>query len=264
MHTLRDFKGFEAVDVDLSRPLTVVLGPNGVGKSNLIEGIELLAFLASGQGLHEVTDLGHGGRFELRGGLHSCARTPLTEFTLGVDDVTVSFAGADSAVDYRITLSTHERPVVLREALTVAGREWFRALVDHLSPSHVFDLDVTGMRGYERIGSTVLLRDGSNLSSVLHGLSIGSDLDKAALGRVEGYVLQIPEERFGALRFTTTALHDVVLGLTRETDGELIDARILSDGTLRALAQGSLRCATYPASTRCWRAGRSAIWPPAA
>lgn len=48
MHRLIDFKSFADVSVNLFRPMTVLIGPNGSGKTNLIEAVELLAFLASG------------------------------------------------------------------------------------------------------------------------------------------------------------------------------------------------------------------------
>lgn len=45
MHQFLDFKSFEEASLDLSRPFTVLIGKNGSGKSNAIEGIELLAQL---------------------------------------------------------------------------------------------------------------------------------------------------------------------------------------------------------------------------
>ncbi|HCF59423.1 MAG TPA: hypothetical protein DFS52_15700 [Myxococcales bacterium] len=61
VHHLKDFKSFESASISLFRPLTVLIGRNGSGKSNLIEGLELLAVLAGGSSLHEISDLGRGG-----------------------------------------------------------------------------------------------------------------------------------------------------------------------------------------------------------
>lgn len=55
MHRLNDFKNFAEAELDLFKPLTVLLGRNGSGKTNLIEGIELLAALARGTPLNEIT-----------------------------------------------------------------------------------------------------------------------------------------------------------------------------------------------------------------
>ena len=41
----------------------------------------------------------------------------------------------------------------------------------HLQASFVFDPDPKLMRSYERVGDTILKRNGSNLSAVLYGLS---------------------------------------------------------------------------------------------
>ena len=45
MHQFRDFKGFKQVGIDLLRPFTLLIGPNGSGKTNVIEAIELLSFV---------------------------------------------------------------------------------------------------------------------------------------------------------------------------------------------------------------------------
>ena len=73
MHCLTDFKNFTRAELNLFKPLTVLLGRNGSGKTNLIEGVELLATLAGGTPL-EITDIDRGGVFEVRGGLQSCIR----------------------------------------------------------------------------------------------------------------------------------------------------------------------------------------------
>lgn len=70
------------MSVNLFRPMTVLIGPNGSGKTNLIEAVELLAFLASGEPLHNVTDVGRGGGLEIRGGLQSCVRRGAEQFSM--------------------------------------------------------------------------------------------------------------------------------------------------------------------------------------
>ena len=74
MHCLTDFKNFARAELNLFEPLTVLLGRNGSGKTNLIEGVELLATLARGVPLNEISDVDRGGIFEVRGGLRSCIR----------------------------------------------------------------------------------------------------------------------------------------------------------------------------------------------
>ena len=105
-----------------------------------------------------------------------------------------------------------------------------------LESSFVFDPNPKLMRSYERIGYNTLLRSGENLSAILYGLSKGTDEEKASLGRIIGWIKQLPEEPFGQLEFVVTSLNDVIFGLREGNDGPLTDARLLSDGTLRCLA----------------------------
>ncbi len=40
---LRDFRGFADVTLDLARPLTVLAGVNGAGKSSLLDALSVVA-----------------------------------------------------------------------------------------------------------------------------------------------------------------------------------------------------------------------------
>ena len=89
------------------------------------------------------------------------------------------------------------------------------------------------MRHYERIGHDVLLRDGSNLSSVLYSLS-RNGTDK--LDELFRHIRRVPDEPYSRFDFVTTSLGDVIFGMYEEHSDKLSDARMLSDGTLRTLA----------------------------
>jgi predicted ATPase len=127
MHQFINFKGFAEASVNLFRPLTVLIGPNGVGKTNLIEGVELLAYLASGQPLHTVTDVGRSGGFEIRGGLQSCPRRPATQCTLGFE-ASMLFEGQPVNLHYSVTIGVAPAPRILAETLVVDGRRWLDAV----------------------------------------------------------------------------------------------------------------------------------------
>ena len=47
---LRDFRSYPSVDLELTTGVCAVLGPNGVGKSNLLEAVAYLALLESFRG----------------------------------------------------------------------------------------------------------------------------------------------------------------------------------------------------------------------
>ena len=294
MHHLTDFKGFEDAQINLLRPFTLLIGPNGSGKSNVIEAIELLSFVARGQPLHEIGDVGRAAAgLQIRGGLQACGRAGLGEFNLGFTSGGKQ-RGESKGTRYALDIRTQPHPQISAEKLRFEDRaiyetlprdpesasrditvrydnfarggrkpqtaassersvlsqyrdiarknrqfEMCTALVDvlmgHLQASFVFDPDPKLMHVYERIGNSVLSRDGANLSAVLYALSVGDEAQQASLDRLLSRIRQLPDEPYEEFSFTTTDLGDVIFGL-RERTGFTVDARALSDGTLRTLA----------------------------
>ena len=305
MHCLTDFKNFAHAELDLFEPLTVLLGRNGSGKTNLIEGVELLATLTRGVPFNEITDVDRGGTFEVRGGLRSCIRFGAERLRLRFNDAFVRINRKIRPVDYFIEIASRGRNDVQlsAERLTIGDRVLFDAVNSdgelmkvryynfsrsrnskcqvstsrsvlsryeeiirngqasnpkarastetiqvvrgYLRSSYIFDPQPKAMREYARVESNPqLLRGGANLSAVLFALSEeyeGDEEQQAALQRITDIVRQIPEEPFARIGFAETSLGDVMAGFLlddgKETSGgKLIDARLLSDGTLRMLA----------------------------
>lgn len=297
MHRFLDFKSFEDASLDLMNPLTVLIGKNGSGKSNAIEGIELLAQIAHGRPLHEITDIGRGtGAFQLRGGLMACPRLGKDTFgfsfsaNVRLEGVTPGEAPT-SPFTYQVHVQSLPEPRLVGERLEFEGGTVFEARLrkegsdllavrtfedeagsspellsadrsvlsryelmtnksprlvptlrlvalvrQHLRASFLFEPQPRLMRAYERIGNRVLSRDGANLSAVLYALHKGSAEEQASLARILQRIRQLPEEPFEAFDFVVTDLNDVLFGIRETRDGPLVDARLLSDGTLRCLA----------------------------
>ena len=293
VHRFFDFKSFEDASLDLGdRPFTVLIGKNGSGKSNAIEGIELLAQIAHGLPLYEITDIGRGtGGFQIRGGLPACPRGHRSSFGLGFH-LAADDEGLWRSITYQVHIQPLPEPRILRERMELGGWVVFDAQpataegslltvrygdpVDplarneslsadrsvlsryemlankwpelaatgrigqgtraYLAGSFVFDPQPKLMRAYERIGNRVLARDGANLSAVLYALHKGSEAERASLARILQRIRQLPEEPFEAFDFVVTELNDVIFGIRETKDGPLVDARLLSDGTLRCLA----------------------------
>ena len=63
----------------------------------------------------------------------------------------------------------------------------------------------------------------------------GDDDQRATLQRLLEKIRQLPDEPYQKFDFTLTELGDVIFGF-QESSGYKIDARVLSDGTLRTLA----------------------------
>ncbi len=305
MHHFYDFKGFKNAQIDLMRPMTLLIGRNGSGKTNVIEGMELLAQLASGRPLYEISDAGRGSgsTFEIRGGLQGCMRkgnNSQSFFELGFSAIYLKQSNHPS-INYNIVVDNSIGQLgINRERLRLNDRDYFDAeqlsgvlnvtydnfskggnkpslslpadrsvlsrytptittllynkkvrdsaiheamdFTDtvkwHLMSAFVFDLHPRLMRQYERIGASQLNKDGSNLSSVLYGIKINDKNVEASqwlLPQLLDKLKQLPEEPFIDFEFITTQANDVLLALKRD-DGAIIDARLLSDGTLRALA----------------------------
>ena len=305
MHCLTDFKNFARAELNLFDPLTVLLGRNGSGKTNLIEGVELFATLAHGVPFNKISDVDRGGLFEVRGGLRSCIRFGADKLGLRFSEAVVRFDGKERPVDYFIEIAPRGRNDVQLSAerlriddrilfdATNSGGELMEVRYDNFSRgrnptcqvsasrsvlsryeevirssrannaglrgstvtvqfvrrylrnSYIFDPQPKAMREYARVESNPqLLRGGANLSAVLFALSGEHEKDEerqAALQRIADVIRQIPEEPFTRIGFAETSLGDVMAGFVpeegKETNGEtLVDARLLSDGTLRMLA----------------------------
>lgn len=296
MHKLWNFKNFDAAELDLFRPMTLLIGRNGSGKSNVIEAVELLAQIAHGRPLNEITDIGRGGAmaFEIRGGLLGCVKYSPDKykgfFELGFEGIRVN---ENILIYYNLAIAVHPQPMVVFERLLWGKRTIFKTTTDrrdgildvefnnfkkgpnkiiqlssersilsryesfaisdssnqrqndaknlvrlvegYLNYAFVFDPNPKLIRDYERIGQPFLVRNGANLSSVLHTLHQGNEHQKTVLNRILDNIKQFPDESFAEFEFITTRLNDVIFAL-KQTDGALVDARLLSDGTLRALA----------------------------
>lgn len=302
MHTLTNFKNFGEASLDLFQPLTILLGRNGSGKTNLIEGVELLSTLARGTPLNEITEIGRDGLFQVRGGLRSCLRFGAKRMRLRLHDATIPFDGQEQDIDYVMEMSPYGKHGVQfsREKLIIGSRTFYDAkntigelfeikfdnfsrgrnpscqnsatrsvlsryeeivrksradrkrledaesTVDgvrvYLRRSYIFDPQPKAMREYERAEPNPrLLRGGDNLSAVLFALKIGNEEQQGILQRITTTIRQIPEEPFVSIDFAETSLGDVMVGFVSQRGNglngvNLIDARLLSDGTLRMLA----------------------------
>ncbi len=287
MYHFKNLKNFADSSLDLDFPsLTVIIGKNGSGKTNLIEGIKILANLVKGVPLHKFTDIGKGGACEVRGGLDNCIDFHSKKFQLNFH--------IESSFNYSITIaknSDHQvfiseeklyvnmkgnmEPVFIAKPKDEKGlsveinnplgdnmshasttdssflsqlkylistnqnmskdeKDFITATEKSMATSYIFDPDPKAMRLYEPIKSgDILSPNGSNLSAVLYLLK----RNKSALNRINKAIRQLPEEPFGDIGFVKTSINDVLFGFyTDEKHKKLLDARILSDGTLRMLA----------------------------
>lgn len=95
---------------------TALVGPNGSGKSNALEGIEVLASIAAGDPLREITDLDREGALNVRGGLQGCPRYGTNSFTLGFS-VKMRWSGQYESTRYSVTVAPLPEPRIRAESL---------------------------------------------------------------------------------------------------------------------------------------------------
>ena len=84
MHTFKNFKNFADAEIDLSKPMTLLIGRNGSGKSNVIDALELISELLQGRRIEHTLDIGLGDKtdFEIRGGASGCIKKNETECSI--------------------------------------------------------------------------------------------------------------------------------------------------------------------------------------
>lgn len=234
MHTFKNFKNFADAEIDLSKPMTLLIGRNGSGKSNVIEGVELLAELLKGRKVHEVSDVEQRGQFEIRGNLNGCFKQGSESFELGCKDIV--YSGNECENFFKVNFKPKIHIEYIEFGLRDDEFEKVYELQDLNSKYNnvsTFDIYPRIMRQYSPIGLNQLSRNGSNISSVLYYLKQNQpNILENILKRIK----QLPEEAFESFEFITTSDNSDVLFALKYPNGEIISAKLLSDGTLRALA----------------------------
>ena len=266
MHTFKNFKNFANVEIDLSKPMTLLIGRNGAGKSNLIEGVELLAELIKGREVHEISDVERGGEFQIRGSLQGCFQQNCETFEISLKDKDIYFGDESFYCSYQINL----KPTINKisndnieriatkdynydgdsqaHAMENGGEEYMHfsplffgdyyqeyrhQVLDKWGKVYAYDIYPRKMRQYSPVGLNQLSRNGENISSVLYYLQQNQpDILEKILTRIQ----QLPEESFTSFEFITTSDNSDVLFALKYPNDEVISAKLLSDGTLRALA----------------------------
>lgn len=293
---LEDWKSFRYAELPLD-PLTVLIGTNASGKSNVVEALEFLQRIANGENL-ETALAGDKTLSSIRGGVEWAARKPENEFTLKV-----LISGENDQTDYLYVIKIQILPIVKVKSEYIENKsleenyyiKYFTVTShDHTTKSglkalrndiNIHDLEVNQIsyefetdrlvigKEYEEqylplrnqakdlvasiLGNTLILNpipsqmrdfsrlsenlenDCSNIAGVLAGLpdekktEIENTLSEYLKDLPEGDIKKVWAEKVGRLGT------DAMLYCQEEwKPGEIIeiDARSMSDGTLRFLA----------------------------
>jgi predicted ATPase len=109
---LTAFKSFHGAVLPLA-PLTVLIGRNSSGKSNALDGLEVLSRLARGDDVNEAIESRHSAAGPVRGGLNGCVPHGSDHFSLGC---TVSTEYGPITFD--VTIQVEPEVQIIEERLT--------------------------------------------------------------------------------------------------------------------------------------------------
>lgn len=111
-----DFKGFQRAELFLE-DISILIGTNASGKSNAIEGIEILSELATGKDLVTILDGSRNSDSFVRGGSKGCCRFKSTSFGLGC----LIDLNSQNDLLYKIRIKVGERVYVESESLSIVA-----------------------------------------------------------------------------------------------------------------------------------------------
>ncbi len=134
--TLADFKSYKKARLPLA-PLTVLIGANASGKSNAIEGMRLLAWLANGQKLSGIQYAVEKGERVVRGRISDLPYRQMNSFGLGCETSLNEWNRLDMIITRR-----EDELHISAETLTHSGANVPLYTLDQPSVGHNTDVGV--------------------------------------------------------------------------------------------------------------------------
>ena len=254
---LKGFKSFDDERMALGG-LTVLVGANASGKSNVLDAIRLLQGLALGK---EVSTAIRGqwvGGLPVwpgvRGGVADIAMRGWEEFELGT-----TWETKGGLIEHHVQIGLKPEPRRLNDSIARRGQGglWLKYYEDTktydftgsnnddnrlawdadqilrtLSQALFLDVTPSRMRGYAPKSATRLDLEGENVSALAWSVC----QDAEARADLVDWLAELCAPELEDIDFAETELGDVMLILV-ERGGRRMPARSLSDGTLRFLGE---------------------------
>lgn len=293
--TIKDFKSYKEANLHIA-PLSILIGANASGKSNILEALRLLNWLAQGQKLSALQYQINEEDQIVRGFINHLPRFNQTSFTLGctIKEKKKSFnlnlriglrsvkdnwelhieheectntdwlyrtkypskqAFTEMKVEYnnfsrggrKPQVNTTDQQVAFTQMTPASFEPKYKkearniliateALENTLSKIVFLDPNPKLMHGYSFKSDKKLLESGKNISAVLHHLI---EDDKNNKNEILQFIKSLPEQQIEDISFEDTSRGEVLVQLHeafQSTTDNKVDASLLSDGTLRALA----------------------------
>ncbi len=221
--TVRGFKSIRALEDFKLKPLNVIIGANGSGKSNLLEVFNLARMLREGRLAEYVGRAGGAERL-----LHFGAKVTTA--------LTLRLAWSQGQTDEAELVPTAD------DSLSALRRRGFEAS-QHLFDQRLYHFHDTSsaslMKRTADVDDNIYLRsDGSNLAAFLYLLSQRHPTEHSVIERV----IQRVAPFFDGFTLAPLRLNPDKIKLTWRHKGTdaYFDAAMLSDGTLRFIALATL------------------------
>jgi predicted ATPase len=229
--TIKNFKSFREASLPLA-PLTLLIGANASGKSNAIEAMQLLSWLASGRRLGDLLVAIRDQELSLRGTFNDLTYAG-DEFSLGCDllpPLSFSIMLQVNEAGLRILEERLESPEAEPEQSPPAAASRLRQSLEDIL---FLDPHPRRMRDYSFLQDQKLQGDGAALSSVLYRLS-----EEGKKEEILGFIRSLPEQDIRDVTFLEGPRGEVMVQLHETFGGKATarEAALLSDGTLRVLA----------------------------
>lgn len=139
---LTAFKSFRGETLRLA-PLTVLIGRNSGGKSNALDGLEVLSRLASGEDITDALESRHSAAGPVRGGLAGCVPHGTDSFTLGC-----SVTGEQGPIHLDVTVTLEPDVRIVAERLEGPTKSGPRPLLKSYDPDpHLGDIHAAWHNG---------------------------------------------------------------------------------------------------------------------
>lgn len=157
---LTAFKSFHEAQLPLGA-LTLLIGRNGAGKSNALDGLEVLTRLASGDDMRDALEGGRRDTGPVRGGAEGCAPKRTAKFALGC-----SVRTGDDLVTLDVEVQVEPTVQVVMERLCDKTSRGWRTLLEagEADPDRA-DIDAAWRNGKGGPNPTVPFRASRLLTS---------------------------------------------------------------------------------------------------
>ena len=314
---VKDWKSYKKASLYID-PLTIMIGTNASGKSNILDALTFLQRIASGFSIYQAI-AGDGNLEPLRGGIEWVCRRPEKSFSItcivkndqgeqeykyiievqvnGIKaeicgeelkllqynskgeragesrlyytqkpsdtepGIPVFFSTSKQGRNRKIDLNRTNAIIFQAEGLKLTPNveEGIKTVIGQLRKIFIFDPIPSHMRAYSSF-SEKLRSDGSNIAGVLAALE--PDVKNSVENTLTEYSKALPEREIKKVwaetvgKFNTDAMLYCEEGWTEANGQHIVDARGMSDGTLRYLAIATAILTREKKEPSCHRGSR--------